>query len=177
MEMVGLDVSAPAGYWSFADVEERLIEALQVSARLPDPSRHAAWLSVSVMSLWQQTIHEGEAAWANYAIDACDDDADRRPLRPGRDEIGRAEEVERWVVNWVGERDRKLLGLAAGALARGASQVPWRMVARAMGWGGHEDTLRKRYGAALSVLCMRLNARTCAGSDLSTPRRKKTKCL
>lgn len=158
------------GLVTFRDVQDRLVEALDVLGRLPDPSRHASWQRVSASGFWQQVTIDAETARQNYTIDEFDQDAE--PIRTrgaSRREVDRMEEALDWAL-LVSERDRKLVGLAIGTLVRGKARVPWGFVANKMGWGGHPDALRKRYGAALRAIAMSVNAPASAARRASSPR-------
>lgn len=134
-------------FWSFDDVEQRLIEAWISLRRLPD--REQGWLRTSTMGLWRQVQSE-EAEADPYEL----------PPRPGltRAEVREMEEALGWLEG-VEPTDRKLIGLAVGRLARGDARVPWRRLLRAMGLRHGADGLRKRYGRAIKAICALLNAR------------------
>jgi hypothetical protein len=142
---------------SFADVQERLVEAWGFLRRMPD--REAAWINgAGVSSLWRQVRLSRQELWQLYQFNGDDYDPDVLP----RPQPLRAAEVDRmwstlaWV-EWVPERDRRLLGAALARLDRGDAQVPWRDLAGRLGWGGHPDALRKRYDRAIARIAARVN--------------------
>ena len=66
------------------------------------------------------------------------------------------EEALGWV-EWVGERDRRLIGVVLGQLQR-VDRPEWEAVARRIDASVRPDAYRKRYGRALYRICQRLNA-------------------
>lgn len=133
--------------WTFDGVQERLIEALQLLARMPD--RERGWLSSGTSSLWRMVQRD--------LVDGAADDEPR--VRSGLTsvEVDRMNEALAWVEQ-VDERDRKLVGLAVGQLARGAKRVSWRAILPQLGLRLGADGLRMRYGRAITLICQRLNA-------------------
>ncbi len=132
-------------FWSFALVEERLVEAMQLQWR----TERGTWGFASdgpwhliVRDWWDWAAHEEKPV-------------PRIPL--SRDQIARMEQASAWLV-LAPERDRKLVVLAVTALAAGRKVVPWRALRRMMRVKPGEDALRRRYGSALRVICQALNA-------------------
>ena len=70
-------------------------------------------------------------------------------------EVDRMDEALSWMA-WVNPRDRKLVGVVLSQLDRDQTRPSWLPVARALGWGGHPDALRKRYGMAVSTIASKL---------------------
>lgn len=143
------------GAWTFDDVEERLVEAMLMLWRLPD--RERGWLRVGVSSIWSM-YHE------TFGMDADElaawrlTNADVPPPLPGltRQEVREMEEALEWM-QWVAERDRKLVGLAIGMLAKGRREVAWRDLLAPMGLRLGADGLRMRYGRAIAGIASALN--------------------
>lgn len=133
---------------SFDDVEERLVEALRCSWRLPD--REAAWRKVR--SLWP--AFRRHTAFGDWYEVASKDEPRRPPV--SRREIALMEEAFGWVGAVEGD-DRKLIGLAVTELARGRARVPWRRLLRPMGLKMGSDGLRMRYGRAMRRVVERAN--------------------
>lgn len=137
---------------SFAEVEERLVQAMLVYWRQPDAER--GWLRL-------------RAHWPDVSAEAGDYDArggDLRSsdvvLRPAsltRAETAAAGEAFGWL-DVVPPADRKLIGLAITALARGESRVPWLRLLRPMGMAHGSEGLRKRYGRAMRRVVIAANA-------------------
>lgn len=147
---------------SFDDVETRLVEAMRICWRLPD--RERGWLRL-------------RAYWPDVSAEAGDYDArggDHRSsdvaIRPAsltRAEHAAMEEALGWL-DMVKANDRKLIGLAITALARGESRIPWRELLAPMGLKLGADGLRMRYGRALSNIVARLNSLPIARDSAET---------
>jgi hypothetical protein len=140
--------TSPPDYWTFEAVEERLIEAWEFLGRMPD--REARFQRVSISSLYQSIVREWNDYWQT------DDHPPRLGLRSA--EVDRMEQALGWMTGYVRPADRKLVGLALQALAKGAAEVPWRGLCKPMGWGGHADALRKRYSRAITRIANSLNS-------------------
>lgn len=138
--------------YSFADVEMRLVEAMLVMRRMSD--REAGWLKVK--ACWPDIVRDRNAG--DY--DARGVDMGPPPLRPlpaSRRDIAEMEEAFGWVMV-VKPEDRKLIGLAITALARGEKQVPWMHLRKPMGVKLGADGLRMRYGRAMHKVTKAANA-------------------
>ncbi len=142
-----------SGLLSFAEVEERLVEAIRVTWRAPD--RERAWLTVR--AYWPD-IHRHTALgdYDERGGDGVSSDVKLRPAALTRAEVADAEEALGWL-DAVPVEDRKLIGLAIVALAGGARQVPWSRLLRPMGKARGVDGLRRRYERALGAVCRRVN--------------------
>lgn len=147
-------IGLPEGFWTFGDVEERLIEAWGLLARLPDPSRHSGWLRVQGMTLWREVRAEWNDYWQTDEAKRIEGWDGAAPLKTG--EVDRMEDALGWI-EWVRPDDRKLLGMALKVRSAGYDQLPWRQISRAIGWGGHNQALARRYERAISAIAMRLN--------------------
>ena len=79
-----------------------------------------------------------------------------RPLPLTRKDIAEMEEAFGWL-DAVRERDRRVISLALGWLARGHPQVPWKRLLRPMGLRHGADGLRKRYSRAMRMVVIRAN--------------------
>lgn len=135
---------------SFGDVEEALIEAVRCSWRMPD--REAAWQGPAKV-LWPDfRRHSWFGDWPDI-------DPDAQPRHPplSRRQIGDMERAFAWL-QAVGDEDRRLIGLALRAKARGVARVPWRRLLAPMGVKRGADGLRMRYGRAMALVCARANA-------------------
>lgn len=135
------------GSMSFADVQERLVEAVLMLWRLPD--REKGWHRHTAKDgPWDQIVAE----WGDYA------DGEARPRMPGLtvDEVREMEEALAWLAH-VPARDRRLVGLAIVQLARGAREVSWRALLKPMGLKLGTDGLRMRYGRAITAICNATN--------------------
>jgi len=141
--------------WTFAGVEERLVEAMLMLWRLPD--RERGWLRAGVSSIWSN-YHETFGMTPAELAEWRKTNEDVPPAPPGltRQEVGEMEEALEWV-QWVPERDRKLVGLAIGVLAKGQREVSWRHLLSPMGLTLGADGLRMRYGRAIGGIAAALN--------------------
>ena len=90
-----------------------------------------------------------------------------RPAALTRAEIAEMEEAFDWL-SVVKEVDRKLVGLAITALARGEKQVPWLRLLKPMGLQRGAHGLRKRYGRAMIKVCARANGGNPSGGARQT---------
>jgi hypothetical protein len=136
-----------SAYWSFADVEARLVEAMRFWWHVEG----AGWPFAS------------DGPWHLIAADKTWDwDMDRRPdvrvpkLPLSRAQMERRDEATGWLRH-APERDRKLVVLAVTALAAGRKVVPWRALLRPMGLSLGAHGLRKRYSRAVTCICEALN--------------------
>jgi hypothetical protein len=144
----GFQVMVPAlegsVFWSFDDVERRLVEALQFQWR----TESGAWGFASdgpwhliVRDWWDWAAHEERPV-------------PRIPL--SRDQLARMDEASGWLA-YAPEPNRKLVVLAVTALAAGRKVVPWRALRRLLRVKPGEDALRKRYAVSITAICKRLN--------------------
>ncbi|MDE0880012.1 MAG: DUF6362 family protein [Sphingomonas bacterium] len=142
---------------TFDGVVERLVEAWGFMRRLPDPE--ARWLKEpQASSIYARGRLTEADIWTRFGWQAGVFDEDARPRLPGlrAGEVDRMEEAFGWV-EWVEPRDRKLVGLVLQIMDRGdEAQVPWRRIAGRLGWGGHPDTLAKRWSRAVTRIAARL---------------------
>ncbi|MGW8204391.1 hypothetical protein ACWGM0_17830 [Sphingomonas bisphenolicum] len=131
--------------YSFADVEERLVEAMLVMRRLSD--REAGWLRVK--ACWPDIVRDyGVGDYDARGYLGTSSDIPLRPLPATRRDIADMEQAFGWVLAAKPE-DRKLIALAISALAGGAKQVPWMRLRKPMGVKLGAHGLRKRYGRAM----------------------------
>lgn len=129
---------------SFADVEERLVEAM----RLCWQDEGGVWPFASD-GPWNLIRKE----WWDW--DARDAKAlPRMPM--SRVQMARRDEAVGWLA-LVREADRRLVVLAVRELAKGKAAVPWRDLLAPMGKSRGADGLRMRYGRAMTALVRRVN--------------------
>ncbi|RIA37488.1 hypothetical protein DFR49_3373 [Hephaestia caeni] len=157
--VVPLEGALLPAIWTFDMVQDRLIEAMIMLWRMPD--RERGWQRVR--SLWPDIWRH------NHFGDYADTDPDAVPRVPPatREEIGEMEEALGWM-RFVPDRDRKLVGLAIGRLARGERAVAWRDLLAPMGVKRGADGLRMRYGRAINRICVALSGGNPLAS-VSTP--------
>lgn len=150
---------------TFDQVEERLIEAMLVCWRSPD--RERGWLRVR--SLWPEVMREREAGdFGEHGGDRLSD-VELRPASLTRREVAEMEQAFAWV-GVLGGDERRLVGLVLTEKARGAKQVQWKRLLRAMheerGWlDVRADALRMRYGRAMTRVAQAANAAVSCGVE------------
>lgn len=150
--------------YSFADVEERLIGAMLVMWRLSD--REAGWLRVRAR--WPDIVREHEAGdYDGRGYLGNSSDIPLKPLPATRRDMAEMEEAFGWVLSTKPE-DRKLIGLAIGALARGEKRVPWIKLLRPMGLKLGAHGLRKRYERSMRTVVKAANAGLAKVADCQT---------
>lgn len=150
-----LALAVAAGLTEYEAVQERLVEAWGFLRRMPD--REAGWIrEPGASGIYQRGQLSRQELWAQYKVDSDDYDRDQRPTLPGlrSHEVDRMWEALGWIDAVVEPRDRKLLGVVLGQLSRDNARPAWVSAAKAIGWGGHPDTLAKRYGRALTAICV-----------------------
>lgn len=148
-EMEEFKGEGTVGLLSFAEVEERLVEAVRTARDLPD--REAAWLRVR--SGWPEIVRE--AAAGDYDArggDLASSDVKLRTVAATRADTAAMEEAFGWLAA-VADDDRRLVAMAIGCLVRGDKRVPWLRLLRPMGLDHGSDGLRMRYERAMGRVC------------------------
>lgn len=150
--------------YSFADVEERLVEAMRVMKRLSD--REAGWLRVKAS--WPDIVREHEAGdYDARGYLGNSSDIPLRPLPATRKDIAEMEQAFAWVLAAKPD-DRKLIALAISALARGEKRVPWMKLRKPMGVKLGAHGLRKRYERSMRAVVKAANASISGASACQT---------
>lgn len=139
-------------YWTFALVEEKMIEAWGFLMRMPD--RERGWLASCARSSMPAVVRSNR-------------DGDYFETQQGRPGL-RAHEVtlvERALIGegawieWVPTRDRELV--ATVLTVKGwhlSGGFHWSDVADEMDWAAGPDALRKRYSRAVGRIAAKLDA-------------------
>ena len=138
-------VSEGSVFWTFADVEARLVEAMQFQWR----TESGTWGFASD-GPWHLIVRD----WWDWAAHE-DKPVPRIPL--SCEQLARMEEASGWLA-LAPEQHRKLVVLAVTALAAGRKVVPWRALRGLLRVKPGEDALRKRYAVSITAICKRLNA-------------------
>lgn len=142
----------PTRFWSFDDVEERLVEAMELWRRSPD--RERGWLHVK--AYWPDIRRSGEfRVDASGEVDFPEQEPETRPLPLTRAEVASMMEASDWMRH-VPERDRRLVALVLVYKVQG-KQPQWLKLKRRLGVAFGADGLRKRYSRAVSDVCKALN--------------------
>jgi hypothetical protein len=153
-ESSGPQVSAmvPVGgrddFYTFAMVEERLVEAMLLWRRADDAEARFC-LRGRISSIWRMAL--SEPAFVDIK------EAELKPLPLSRGDVARMTEASEWIA-FVAERDRKLVMAALAALAGGRSQVPWLRLKAKLGVKFGAEGLRKRYSRSITKVTNALNA-------------------
>jgi hypothetical protein len=150
---VRVEGSKAGRFFSFEDVEGRLVEALQLWRQAPD--RERGWQHVK--ALWPDILRHG------WRVDV-DGEFDERaaivePRRPAltRGQVADMVEASDWIVH-VDERDRKLVVSVLTLKARGVGNIQWTRIWERFGRGRPgPDGLRKRYSRAIGSLAITLS--------------------
>lgn len=138
------EASTAGSVLSFADIEGRLIEAMQLCWQ----SEGGNWPYASD-GPWHLVTRE------LYGPDV-DKDAPLRKLPLTRAQVARRDEAIGWLA-LAPEADRRLIVLAVAERAKGAAQVPWRKLLRKMGLPLGAGGLSWRYSKAMGVMVQRVN--------------------
>jgi hypothetical protein len=162
-------------FWTFAAVEERLVEAMLLWKRSPGgglgPSSGTGYASDAPWQMLTRAVRAsaGDVRGMDFARMLLADDEEEtrrwqgreRPLPLTRDDVARRDEASEWL-RLVAEKDRRLVVLALLSLASGAKRVPWMRLKAAIGVQFGADGLRMRYERALGRVAKGLNARKSA---------------
>lgn len=134
-------------FWTFDDVEARLVEAMRLwwhveGAGWPFAS-DGPWHLIAQDKTWDWD----RDSWADAPIP-------KLPL--SREQMRRRDEATAWLRH-APDRDRRLVVMAVTALAAGRKTVPWRALLKPMGLTLGAHGLRKRYSRAVTCICETLN--------------------
>jgi len=147
-------------FWTFETVEERLVEAMLLWKRSPGGGH---W-PFAGDGPWSLITRETRASAGDLAMmDLWRIEQDERKLGGGeralpltRADVARRDEASEWLAH-VPERDRALVVLALGWLAKGEARVPWMRLKAALGVKFGANGLRMRYERAIAGVAMALN--------------------
>jgi hypothetical protein len=131
-------------YWTYEDVEERLVEAALLWLRSPGGGR------------WP---FAGDAPWhlADRELYGPDVDKDEpiRPLPLIRAEVARRDEASAWLVH-VPDNNRRLTCLVLMEKARNNGRVGWIRIRRTMNIPYGNEGLRRRYERSIAAIATAL---------------------
>ena len=128
-QVVVEDCRAVAPRWTPAIVADRLVEAADVLARLPEERVR------EVYDLWPRIVMEPSERWT-------------RPAAPLPEAIDRMDEVLGWLC-WLEPQERRIVWLRAEGL-------PWKRITYRLGLG--RTRAWQRWTVALLKISVRLNA-------------------
>jgi len=152
--------------WTFAAVEQRLIEAAELWQRTPasgpSPSRRSPFASDAP---WERMTNAARAdaagtgsigAWRleQEAAQASDGRPSRRGLTVA--EVAQRDEASAWLRLIPDEHSRRIVSLAIAEQARTGQRVQWRKLLPAMGLKLGADGLRMRYSRAITTIVRQL---------------------
>lgn len=138
-------------YWTFALVEEKMIEAWGFLMRMPD--RERGWLASCARSSMPAIVRDGQ-------VDYFEPTPGRRGLRSHEVTlVERALIGEGAWIEWVPTRDRELVATVLTVKGWHVSGgFAWSDVAEEMDWAAGPDALRKRYSRAVTRIATKLDA-------------------
>ena len=141
-------------FWTYDEVEARLLEAAACWRRMPDRERGWQW----VCAKWPELKHFGEHV--NVGGEFSEREAEpvtRRP-RVTRAEIGEMEEATEWLLLVAGEAQRRTLVAGLVDRARGRARPGWKALREALGEPGLRSAAAgMRYSRAIRSICEALN--------------------
>jgi hypothetical protein len=153
------------GFWSWQQVEDRMVEAMRHWWRSSDRESRFA-LGGRISSVWRQyfATRRDLAGWEMLAEMQA---VEPGPLPLSRGDMARMVEASEWLAA-VPERDRRLVIAVLVKLASGAKVVPWLVIWKALGRGkpGPEG-LRSRYSRGLTCIANALNGGKLAGKSVN----------
>jgi hypothetical protein len=149
------DEASDAGkrlFWSFDDVEERMVEAMDLWRRSPD--RERGWLHVK--AFWPEIRRSGVFQVVGNEIDHPEEKPELRPLPLTRAQVRDMMETSEWMAH-IPERDRRLVAIVLAYKVQG-KKPQWLKIKKRLGipFGAHG--LRKRYSRAITSICSALNS-------------------
>lgn len=144
-------------FWSFDEVELRLVEAARVLRRLEGGAspfaKDGPWSDMR-LGLADRWDWHGD-------LRALQEAAERIAAtpRPSREMISQAEVVQGWLLHIEGDEDRRIVLLAVTELAMRsrAVAVDWPRMLRKLGHKRGAGRLQRRYNLAITCICNALN--------------------
>lgn len=140
-----------SGYWTFEEVQARLVEALQFQWHMPGDGGSP----FASDGPWHLIVRDWADTLAMIEGGQSTDATLRIPL--SREQISRMYEALGWLVH-APDGDGRLVVMAIRNLATGRKTVPWTKLLRPMGVKHGAHGLRKRYSRAITAICEALNA-------------------
>lgn len=133
-------------HWTFAIVEEWLVEAVNTWWRQPG----GGGSPFASDGPWDLIVAE----WGDWGAHDREEEAPR-PMPLTRARIARAAEATEWLL-LVPELDRRVLCLALRQLAMG-KDPDWKRMLRPLGLRRGANGLKRRYSQGITVICVALN--------------------
>jgi hypothetical protein len=155
-------------FWTFAAVEERLIEAVRLWRRSPGEGRwpfagDAPWQLMTRKTRVAIGI-EGGLKGRELQLHMQAEDAEEAKRWEGRersgplsrDDVARRDEASEWLRH-VGEQDRRLVVLVLVKRAAGVQRIDWSRIREQIGAGIENKGLYRRYSRAITAVVKELN--------------------
>lgn len=154
-------------YWSFADVEEALVDAAELWLRTPGsgigPARGSPFAADAPWHLLTREVRADidaiglkRAEVDELLARAAEGTPPPRSSGLDRVEVARRDQVSAWLLLVDDEADRRLVAMGAMAQARTGRRIDWRWVQRQMGGIRGREGLRKRYNRAITAIAQAL---------------------
>jgi hypothetical protein len=157
------------GFWTFASVEERLIDAMRLWWRTPGGGRWPFASDAPWELMTRKTrIEEGGFKGREHQLRMQAEDAEEAKRWEGverkgpltRDEVALRDETTEWL-RWCSPQDRKVVVLVLKQRAAGMKRIDWPRVKREIGSAavdgiGNKGVYR-RYSRSVSGIARRLN--------------------
>lgn len=151
-------------YWTFEDVQERLVEAVRLWWRTPgggtspfatDGPWHLVRDDGSAQAAWDERVNNHKMGHQPRP----------RPLPLSMEEVDERDEASEWI-RFVPERDKRLVVLALTQLATGR-QVKWSRIRMQLTAEISPRGLGQRYSRAISAIARALNSADFRASGVS----------
>lgn len=166
------------GFWTFAAVEERLIEAMRLWWRSPGGGRWPFAADAPWHLMTRKTrIAEGGFKGRDLQLRMQAEDAEEAKRMEGRgrrgalsrEEVAERDQAGEWLA-WVPARDRRLVVAVLGRRAAGVKRIEWARIRAELGASGavgadgpdgvpEHKGLYRRYTRAIAGIAARLNGR------------------
>jgi hypothetical protein len=147
--------------WSFKDVQDDLVEARRLWRRAPGGGKSP----YAGDGPWDLISESDRALEAELMLNARDAGRpvtpEPRPLPLTRAEVQWMHQVSEWLL-LAPERDRQLIAVVLGQLARGAKRVSWKRVRARLSAENTERGLGMRYSRAVTAIAQELTRRRVA---------------
>jgi hypothetical protein len=154
-----------AAFWTFAAVEERLVEAMRLWWRSPGGGKWPFAADAPWHLMTRRTrIAAGELKGRELQLHMQAEDADEVKRREGRDEWGpltrddvaRRDEASEWLT-WIDGDARKVLIAALVQLAAGRERIDWHRVKASVGVEIGNKGVYRRFTRSIGRIAKRLN--------------------
>lgn len=152
-------------FWTFAAVEERLIETMRLWRRSPGGGKWPFASDAPWQLMTRRTrIEAGGLKGRELQLHMQAEDAEETRRWQGveragplsRDDVARRDETTEWLT-WVAEDSRRIVVLALIERAAGRKRTDWARIKRAVGVEVGNKGVYRRYTRAITGIAKRLN--------------------